>query len=92
MLAEILGGLDGRGFGGALFYIWVFAGGFAAFHDGFSHAGGEFFGEVVGLVVAVDVDGFSGGVYDDLAVMAGTEMLFHFGEEIGVDLTVEVVG
>jgi len=75
-----------------LFNFGVDAGFNAAVHDGFAETVGEFVGELVGLVAAVDVDGFSGGVNDDVAVAARSEVFFHFGEEFGFDLAIEVVG
>ena len=74
------------------FGFGTFFGGIAAGHDGGAEAGGEVFGELVGLFVPVDVDGLPGGVHDYLAVMAGAEVLFDFVEQIGVNLSVEVVG
>jgi len=84
--------LVGDWFGGSFFYVGEFAGGAAAVHYGFAHALGELFGEFVGLVTAVDVDGFAGRVDDDFAVVAGTEVLFDLSHKIGVDLAIEVVG
>ena len=75
----------GLGFG-------AFFGGVAAGHDGGAETCGEVFRKVVMLLAAVDVDGLAGGVDDDFAVMAASEVFFDFGEQLGVDLTVEVVG
>lgn len=75
----------GLGFG-ALF------GGLASLHDGGVEASAKVFGELVGLLTAVDVDGFAGGVDDHFAVVAGSEVFFDFRKEIGFDLSVEVVG
>jgi len=85
-------GLVGDWFGGPLFYVGEFSGGAAAFHYGFAHAQGEIFGELIGLVTAIDVDGFAGRVDDDFAVMAGAEVLLNLSHKIGVDLSIEVVG
>ena len=82
----------GDWFGGSFFNFGEFSGGAAAFHYSFPHAEGEFFGKFVGLVTAVDVDGFTGRVYDDFAVMAGAEVLFDLSHKIGIDLSIEVVG
>ena len=84
--------LVGDWFGGSFFYFGKFSGGAAAFHYSFAHALGEFFGEFVGLVTAVDIDGFAGRVDDDFAVMAGAEVLLNLSHKIGVDLSIEVVG
>jgi len=61
------------------------------------HNGGvEAFLQVVGhledLVVAVDGDGFGGGVEDDFAVFAGGGVGAYLFEEFRADLPVEVVG
>ena len=82
----------GDWFGGSFFNFGKFSGCAAAFHYGFPHAEGEFFGEFVGLVTAIDVDGFTGRVDNHFAVMAGAEVLFDLSHKIGVDLSIEVVG
>jgi hypothetical protein len=64
----------------------------ASRHDGGVEAAAEGFGELVGLLVAIDVDGLPGGVYDHFAVVAGTEVLFDFSKEIRFDLAVEEIG
>lgn len=73
----------------------LFCGGFhrafAAIHDGGPEAAGELVRKLVGLVAAVDVDGLTGGIDDDLAMVAGGKVLFDLGEKVGFDLTVEVV-
>ena len=92
MIFEWDEGLVGDWFGSSFFYVGELSGGAAAFHYGFAHAQGEIFGELIGLVTAIDVDGFAGRVDDDFAVMAGAEMLFDLSHEIGVDLSIEVVG
>jgi hypothetical protein len=75
----------GLGFGGLLGLA-------AAGHDGGVEAAAEGFGELVGLLVAVDVDGLPSRVYDHFAVVAGSEVLFDFNKEIGFDPSVEEVG
>ena len=66
--------------------------GLAAVHDGCLEAVGELFGELVGLVATIDVDGFPGRVDDDVAVAARAEVLFYFGQQLGINLSVEIVG
>ena len=68
------------------------AAGLAALHDGGTQASGEIFRQVVGFVAAIDVDGLAGCVDDNLAMVAGTEVLFDLGEQVGVDATVEIIG
>ena len=75
----------GLGFGGLLGLA-------ASSHDGGVKAPAEVLGELVGLLVAVDIDGLTGGVYDHFAVVAGTEVLFDFSKEIRFDLAVEEIG
>ena len=69
-----------------------FAGAAAAGHDGGFEAGLEIGGEVVDLGVAVDVDGFGGGVEDDFAVLALGDVLFYFDHEVRRDVAVEEIG
>jgi hypothetical protein len=64
----------------------------ASRHDGGAKAAGELFGELVGLLVAVDVDGLAGGVYDHFTVVAASEVLFNFRQESRFDLIIEEVG
>jgi hypothetical protein len=52
----------------------------------------EFGGKLVDFVLAVDGDSLASGVEHDLAVMALADVGLDFGEERGIDLTVEVVG
>ena len=50
--------------------------GFATFrHNGLVEAGSEVFRELVNLVIAVDFDGFFGGVHHDVAFVAPMQML-----------------
>jgi hypothetical protein len=44
-----------------------------------SELGFEFFGEFVQLGVAIDFDGLLGGVANDVAVVAPSQVLFQFG-------------
>jgi hypothetical protein len=74
------------------FGFGTFLGRLAPGHDGRSKPGGEVFGELVGLVSAINVDSLAGGVYNHFAVMAGPEVFFDFHKKIGIDLAVEVIG
>ena len=56
------------------------AAGCAFFHDGGVEALAEFGGELVDLVFAIDGDGLTGGVEDDLAVVALADVCLHFGQ------------
>ena len=92
--------MSGAAGGGVLGELFVEAGlGFGGFlgltasgHDGGVEAAAESFGELVGLLAAIDVDGFTGGVDDHFAVVAGPEVLFDFSKEIRFDPSVEKVG
>ncbi len=64
----------------------------ATIHNGSAETAGEFLGKLVSLGAAVYVDGLAGRVHDNFAVMADTEVLFHFHQKRGVDLSIEVVG
>jgi hypothetical protein len=64
----------------------------ASSHDGRVKAVAQVVWELVGLLVPVDVDGLPGGVDDHFAVVAGSEVLFDFGEELRFDPAVEEVG
>jgi len=88
MTASVLRLCRGCGFGRRL----VGAAGFATLHDGGAQAVGDFIRQIVEFVAAIDIDGFAGGVDDDLAVVAGAEVLFDLGEQVGVDSTVEIIG
>jgi hypothetical protein len=61
-------------------------------HDGGVQALAEFGGELVDFVFAIDGDGLAGGVEHDFAVMALADVGLDFGEELGIDFAVEVVG
>jgi hypothetical protein len=52
----------------------------------------EFGRKLVDLVFSVNGDGLAGRIENDLAVVALTHVLLNLSEEIGVDLTVKVVG
>jgi|tagenome__1003787_1003787.scaffolds.fasta_scaffold20813245_2 hypothetical protein len=48
------------------------------------------FGKGVNVVVAVNFDGFTGGIADDKAVMAPLEVLLQLGSELDINAAVEV--
>ena len=52
---------------------------FAAGHDGGVEAVAEAGGHLVKLVGAIDLDGFTGGVEGDFAVLAAVEVLLEVG-------------
>jgi hypothetical protein len=64
---------------------------FAAGHDGGVETVAEAGGEIVDLVGAVDLDGLSGGVEDDLAVAAALQVQFQVGAHLGSDGVVDDV-
>jgi hypothetical protein len=63
----------------------------ALVHDGLVEAVAEGFGEFVNLVIAVDLDGFLGGVHDHVASVAPVEMLVQFGLQVGIDVAVQII-
>jgi hypothetical protein len=60
-------------------------------HDRGVEAFAQISRELVDLVFAIDGDGLARGIEDDLAVVAFADMGLDFGEELGLDLAVEVV-
>jgi len=52
----------------------------------------ELGGQLVELVVAVDLNGLAGGIENDLAVFAGVGVGADLLEQFGADVAVEVIG
>jgi len=61
-------------------------------HNGVVEAGSEAFWELVKFVIAVNFDGFLGGIHHHVAFMAPMEMLIQFHSQVVCDLTVQVIG
>jgi hypothetical protein len=55
-------------------------------------AASEAFWEFVKLVIAVNFDGFLGGIHHDVAFVAPMEMLIQLDFEVLADLAVKVIG
>ena len=66
--------------------------GLALGNDRGSEAGSKIVRKFVELRVAVDLDGLLGGVADNVAVMAPSQMFFEFSLCGGVNDAVEVIG
>jgi hypothetical protein len=66
--------------------------GLALADNGGPEPGSKVLGEFVQLGIAVDLDGLLGGVANNVAVVAPSQVLFEFGFCGGVDDAVEVVG
>jgi hypothetical protein len=64
----------------------------ALLHDGGVQTLTKIVGKFVDLMFAVDGDGLAGSVEDDFAVVALANVSLNVGEELGVDLAVEVIG
>jgi len=65
----------------------------AAFcHDGLVEAVAEIFRQLIDLVIAINFDGFLGGVQHDMAFVAPMKMLVEFGFQVLADLAVKVIG
>ena len=65
----------------------------AAFrHNGLVEAGSEAFGELVKFVIAVDFDGFLGGIHDHVAFAAPMKVFIELHFQVLADLAVQVIG
>jgi hypothetical protein len=78
---------------------WWLCGGFlsrlavaALGHNGIVEAASEAFWELIKLVIAVNFDGFLGGIHHHMAFVAPMEMLIQFHSQVVCDLTVQVIG
>jgi hypothetical protein len=61
-------------------------------HDGRAEATPEVIGQLVELRVPIDLDRFAGGIADDVAVVAPSQMIFQFRLGALIDSAIEVVG
>ena len=61
-------------------------------YDGGSEPVPEVVGEFVELGIAVDLDGFLGGIADHVAVVAPRQVIFELGFGPRVERAIEVVG
>jgi hypothetical protein len=61
-------------------------------HDGGSKAASEIFGKFVELGIAINLDGLLGGIADNVAVVAPSQVIFQFSACAGVQDAVKVVG
>jgi hypothetical protein len=61
-------------------------------NDGSAQAGAKVFGKFVQLGIAINLDGFLGGIADHVAVMAPGQMIFQFSFCARVNRTIKVVG
>ncbi|HEV7551994.1 MAG TPA: hypothetical protein VGP65_09930, partial [Candidatus Angelobacter sp.] len=61
-------------------------------HNGVMKAAPEAFRKLIKLVIAVDFDGFLGGVHHDVAFVAPMEMLIQLDFEVLADLAVKIIG
>ena len=65
----------------------------AAFcHNGLVEAASEAFWELVNLIIAVNFDGFLGGVHHHMAFVAPMEVLVQLDFQVLADLAVKVIG
>jgi hypothetical protein len=60
-------------------------------HDGRAQARAEIVGQFVQFGVAIDLDGFAGGIADNIAVVAPREVIVKFGPGAGVERAIQVV-
>jgi hypothetical protein len=61
-------------------------------HDGGMHTLADVGGELVELMIAIDVDGLGGGIEDHFTVFALSDVMFYLGQEFGGNGTIEEVG
>jgi hypothetical protein len=52
----------------------------------------EVFGELVNLIIAVDFDGFLGGIHHNMAFVAPMKVFVQFHLQIFGDLSIKVIG
>jgi hypothetical protein len=65
----------------------------AAFsHNGIVEATSEAFWKLVKFIVAVDFNGFLGGIHDHVAFVAPMQMLVQLDFQVLGDLSIEVIG
>ena len=64
----------------------------ALVHNGRLEASTKIVGQLIELLVAVDLDGLAGRVADHVAVVAPGEMFIELGFGLRIDYAVEVVG
>jgi hypothetical protein len=55
-------------------------------------AGSEAFWQLIKLVIAVNFDGFLGGIHDHVAFVAPMEMLVELDFQVLADLAVKIIG
>ena len=84
LLIQIEIGLGGRLFTGSAI---------AAFgHNSLVEAGSEVFRKLVKLVIAVDFNGFLGGIHDHVAVVAPMKVFIQLDLQVLADPAVEIIG
>lgn len=64
----------------------------ALVHNGRLEASTKIVGQLIELLVAIDLDGLAGRVADHVAVVAPGEMFIELGFGLRIDYAVEVVG
>jgi hypothetical protein len=65
----------------------------AAFcHNGLVEPVSEVIGKLVQLIIAVNFDGFLGGIHYHVAFVAPMEMLIQLDSKVLADLPIEVIG
>ena len=65
----------------------------AAFrHNGIMEAGSEALWKLIKLVIAVNLDGFLGGIHHHMAFFAPMEMLIELDFQVLADLAVKIIG
>src|SRR4051812_10679227 len=60
-------------------------------HDGRSQSAAEIIGQLVEMRVSIDLDGFLGGVTDDVTVVAPLEVILQLRLRLGIDGIVEII-
>jgi hypothetical protein len=61
-------------------------------HNGIVEAVSEAFWKLVKLIIAVNLDGFLGGVHHDVALVAPMEMFVELEFQVLGDLAVKIIG
>ena len=61
-------------------------------HNGLMEAAPKVFRELINLVIAVNFDGFLGGVHDHMAFVAPMEVLIQLSPKAGGDFAIKIIG
>jgi hypothetical protein len=61
-------------------------------HYGLMEAASEAFWKLVKLIIAVNLDGFLGGIHDNVAFVAPMQMFVQLDFQVLADLAIKIIG